>query len=155
MNTQERIDKQKALIEEIGMHFDKEGLQPIAGRILGLFIVMDKEQFTFEEITEELHISKSSASIALKNLEIMESIEYITLPGERRRYFRLKKQDSYSMLNGIRLKFTQMLKLFNMSIELKADKNSGTSVYLKELTRYLEFALSNLNEIEEKYLKTK
>ena len=42
MNTQERIDKQKDLIEEIGMYFDKEGLQPIAGRILGLLIVMDK-----------------------------------------------------------------------------------------------------------------
>ena len=73
MNSEERLKKQKELVEEIGRHFDKEGLQPIAGRIVGLLMVMDKEQFTFEEITEELQISKSSASTALKNLEIMNA----------------------------------------------------------------------------------
>jgi len=83
METDERIVQQRLLVEEVGRHFDKEGHQPIAGRILGLLLVMDKELFTFEEITEELNISKSSASIVLRNLEIRGSIEYITLPGDR------------------------------------------------------------------------
>ena len=98
MKTEERIQKQKLLIESMGRHFDKEGFQPIAGRILALLMVMDKEQYTFEEIVEELNISKSSASNALKNLEIRQVIEYVTLPGDRKRYFRIKRQNCFSAI---------------------------------------------------------
>ena len=91
MNSEERIRKQKELVEKIGRYFEKEGFQPIAGRIYGLLMVMDKEQFTFDEITEELQISKSSASIALRNLEIRDDIEYVTLTGDRKRYFQLQR----------------------------------------------------------------
>ena len=102
MNTEERIRKQKELVEEIGRHFDREGFQPITGRILALLMVMDKEQFTFDEIIEELQISKSSASNALKNLEIRGNIEYTTLPGDRKRYFHIKRQNSFQIIKTLK-----------------------------------------------------
>ncbi len=68
MTSEERLQKQKELIESLGRYYDKQGFQPIAGRLLGMLIVMDKEMFTFDEIVEELKISKSSASNAIKTL---------------------------------------------------------------------------------------
>jgi len=99
MTKGERLKKQKELIEEIGIYFDKEGFQPIAGRILALLMVMDKERFTFDEIVEELQISKSAASITLRNLEIRGNIEYITLPGERKRYFQLNRKNIFTIID--------------------------------------------------------
>ena len=155
MNTEERIRKQKELIEEIGRYFDKEGFQPIAGRILGLLMVMDKEQFTFDEIIEELQISKSSASNALKNLEIRGNIEYVTLPGDRKRYFRIKKQDTLSLFEDMEKKIQGMNQLLEYIIELKADKNSGNSIFYKEIISVTKFALESFSKIKDKLKQKK
>lgn len=149
MNTEERIKKQRELIEKIGLYFDKEGFQPIAGRILGLLMVMDKEQFTFDEIVEELQISKSSASNALKNLEIREDIEYITQPGDRKRYFQVRKQDKFTLIKGFEKKMRQSMDMFDCILSLKADKNSSNAVFLKEIKDTMEFVLTQLNKLIE------
>ncbi|MGE4289251.1 MAG: GbsR/MarR family transcriptional regulator [Salinivirgaceae bacterium] len=149
MNTEERIKKQRELIEKIGLYFDKEGFQPIAGRILGLLMVMDKEQYTFDEIVEELQISKSSASNALKNLEIREDIEYITQPGDRKRYFQIRKQDKYTLINGFEKKMRQSMDMFDCILSLKADKNSSNAIFLKEMKDTMEFVLTQLNKLIE------
>ncbi len=147
MNTEERIKKQRELIEKIGLYFDKEGFQPIAGRILGLLMVMDKEQFTFDEIVEELQISKSSASNALKNLEIREDIEYITQPGDRKRYFQVRKQDKFNLIKSFEKKMRHTMEMFDCILSLKADKNSSNAVFLKEMKDTLEFVLTQLNKL--------
>lgn len=149
MTTEERIKKQRELIEEIGRYFDKEGFQPIAGRMLGLFMVMDKEQFTFDEITEELQISKSSASNVLRNLEIRGEIEYITLPGDRKRYFQLKTQESNKIIEDFESKITKAKDLLGYTLELKVDKKSKNSIYIKQMTNILEVVLANLNKAKQ------
>ncbi|MBN1119354.1 MAG: MarR family transcriptional regulator [Bacteroidales bacterium] len=155
MTTEERIKKQRELIEEIGRYFDKEGMQPIAGRILGLLMVMDKELFTFEEITKELQISKSSASVALKNLEIRGQIEYTTLLGDRKRYFHLKNHEASSVIEDTVRKMNAAKNMFNYIIELKADKNSKNSIFLKEMIRMFEVILFNFNKSIIDYEKSK
>jgi DNA-binding transcriptional regulator GbsR (MarR family) len=153
MTTEERIKKQKELIEEIGRYFDKEGFQPIAGRVLGLLMVMDKEQYTFDEITEELQISKSSASNVLRNLEIRGDIEYVTLPGDRKRYFQLKTREAFNLLEGYRTKSLKAIKLFSYIIELKADKDSKNAIFMKQMMDMLNYLVENLEIVKEQYLK--
>jgi len=151
MKTEERIQQQRLLIEEIGTHLDKEGFQPIAGRILGLLMVMDKEQFTFEEIVDELGISKSSASVALKNLEIRGNIEYITIPGDRRRYFRIRTLDTFALIDDFAQKLVFIRQLQCRILELKADKNSRNSVFFHDLAKMIDFVLSHLEELKIRY----
>ncbi len=112
---------------------------------------MDKEQFTFDEITEELQISKSSASNALKNLEIRDDIEYITLPGDRKRYFQLKKKNIDNIFEDFETKMTKMKELFYYIIELKADKNSNNAKYLDELIKIVELLLDQMNLAKNKF----
>ena len=144
MNKNEREQKQRELIEEIGRYFDKEGFQPIAGRILGLLMVMDKEQFAFDEIAEELKISKSSASNVLKNLEIRGNIEYVTLPGDRKRYFRLKRYEGFKLIEEFKQKMEDTQKLFSYIIDLKTDKNSPNVQFLKEMGEMIGFLMEQI-----------
>ena len=118
-------------------------------------MVMDKEQFTFDEITEELQISKSSASNALKNLEIRGTIEYITMPGDRKRYFRIKRQDTNSLFEDMKSKMKDLKLLLEYIIELKADKNSENSKIFKEYNSLIEIALGTFDEILERFLNEK
>ena len=151
METEERIKKQKELVEEIGRYFDKEGLQPIAGRILGLLMVMDKEQFTFDEITEELQISKSSASNTLRNLEIRGDIEYVTLPGDRKRYFQLKRKETFSVIEDYEKKMLKSKELFNYIIDLKADKDSNNAIFFKDLIKMVDILIDSFEQAKSKF----
>lgn len=154
MTTEERIKKQKLMIEEIGRFFDKQGYQPIAGRILGLLMTMDKERFTFEEITEELNISKSSASNVLRNLELRKSIEYITVPGDRKRYYCIKKQNSFELIDEFEQNMRLIKTMFQNIIELKADPDSENSRFFKEVIKMIDLYLDTMTVVREKFHKT-
>jgi DNA-binding transcriptional regulator GbsR (MarR family) len=79
--------EQKILIEKLGVFYEKSGMQPAASRVLALLLVSDNPELTFEEIFEILRISKSAASNAVNLLLNTNKIEYITKPGDRKRYF--------------------------------------------------------------------
>ena len=151
MKTEERIEKQRLLIEEIGKNFDKEGFQPIAGRILALLMVMDKEQYTFEEIVAELGISKSSASVALKNLEMRGNVDYITIPGDRKRYFRMKTLEPFALIDDFTKKMTGFKIMQSHILELKADPNSRNSIFFKDLSKMIDFVLGHMDELKTRY----
>lgn len=155
MTTEERIKKQKEIVEVMGRYFDEKGFQPIAGRILGLLMVMDKEEFTFEEIVDELQISKSSASNALKNLQIRGDITYITHPGDRKRYFTLNRKDSLTQINEFKKELENFTILLRKIIELKADKNSKNTRFFSEAAKMTEFFLSKADTLLKEYINKK
>lgn len=153
MEDSERIKKQKELIEQIGRENEREGFQPVPARIVGLLMVMDKEEYTFEEIVEEMQISKSSASTALKNLEIRGIIEYITYPGDRKRYFRFVSGEIDGLVNEMESKLKRNLVIINQIIELKKDPNSRNSNFLRTISKGMEFFIKNLDELKIAYKK--
>ena len=85
------IPKEKEeLIEMFGIHFELlYNLSPLGSRILGLLIIDGcKKGLTFEEIVEKLSASKSSISTNLNLLLKMDKINYYTLTGDRKKYFK-------------------------------------------------------------------
>jgi len=154
MRTEERIKHQRQLVEELGIYFDKQGFQRTAGRILGLLMIMDKEEYTFEEITEELEISKSSASIALKNLELRGNIEYVTYPGDRKRYFRIKTLDPFAIIDDFALRMMMFKKMQEKILSLKADRESRNAKFFSSLNVMMDFFLDNIDEMKNEYIKT-
>lgn len=85
------IQKEKEeLIEMFGVHFESlHNMPPLGARILGMLIVdCCKDGMTFEEITERMGASKSSISTNLNLLQKLGKINYYTLPGNRKKYFK-------------------------------------------------------------------
>jgi DNA-binding transcriptional regulator GbsR (MarR family) len=155
MIQEERITKQKELVESLGRHYDKKGFQPTSGRILGLLTVMDKELFTFDEIVEELQISKSSASNALQILETRDVIEYITIPGNRKRYFQIKRLDKFALIDEHRINLKISRDFIQAVLDLKADKTSENAIFLKNLVDMLDFFLNKFDKLKKEYIAIK
>jgi DNA-binding transcriptional regulator GbsR (MarR family) len=151
MEESERIQKQKELIERIGRSNERDGFQPVTARILGLLMVMDKEEYTFDEIVDEMQISKSSASNALKNLELRGAIEYITYPGDRKRYFRFVSGDINEMIVEIEKRMYQKLDITKQILELKKNPNSRNAKFLKNVLEGMNFFIEHLDKLKEQY----
>jgi DNA-binding transcriptional regulator GbsR (MarR family) len=81
---------QRAFVERFGVFFEQLGHQPAGSRIMGLLLLADPPQMTFDEIKLELGLSKSAVSTSLNMLIALDLLEYVTNSGERKRYFRIR-----------------------------------------------------------------
>lgn len=144
-------DKKLKLIEGLGMHFEKSGMQPAASRILSLLMVSDQNELTFEEIYETLNISKSAASNGIKFLIGTERVEDITRPGERKRYFHCKVK---SLNEGVQRSLNN-IEIFNSLLkEVLAQRSEETKEFnkgLEEVVGYLDFMKMELPALFQKW----
>jgi len=81
--------EKKELVEFLGMHLEKRtSISPLAARIQALMILSPSKGNSFDEIVTFTEASKSSVSSNLNLLIQMKIVEYFTIPGDRKRYFR-------------------------------------------------------------------
>tara|TARA_R110002074_G_scaffold40976_2_gene109104 strand:- start:300 stop:761 length:462 start_codon:yes stop_codon:yes gene_type:complete len=143
--------EQQQIIEKIGVFFEKKGNQPILGRIIGLLMVVDEAETTFEDIQNALFVSKSAVSQALTLLQGQNKVEYTTKPGERKRYFRLKirnwKEDIHEDMKGV-FKFNDIIEEI---IVLRGEKNQEFNGYLIEVSNFMKFMKAELPRMIETY----
>lgn len=129
-------EKQKVLIEKIGIAMESEGMQPAAARIMGLLYVADKTELTFDEILITLKISKSAASNALNLLLQTKRIEYTTFSGDRKRYFRINVgnwREAFAKKLEDMTSFSQLLK------EVLRERSPDTRDFNGNLEEFAEF----------------
>lgn len=112
-------EKQKELIERIGVFHEHKGLQPLVGRIIGLLLVHKDAEATFEEIVEMLGVSKSAVSNALTFLQAKDRITYYTKPGDRKRYFTLQMKNWSEELEKEMLEITKMKEFIDDVIKVR------------------------------------
>lgn len=85
------MDNEKnELIESFGIHFEGiYNIPPLAARILSTLIIDGcKSGLTFEQLVEVMQASKSSVSTNLNLLLKTNRIEYFTIAGDRKKYFK-------------------------------------------------------------------
>jgi DNA-binding transcriptional regulator GbsR (MarR family) len=129
-------EKQKQLVERVGVAHEREGLSPAAARILGMFLVADDTEHTFEEIQSELGLSKSAVSNALNFLLQARSIEYITRPGDRRRYFR---SALHHWPDHLSIVFKSKLEIMHILQEVLAQRSQETEEFNHHFAELLDF----------------
>ena len=144
-------EKQKTLIEKIGIAIESEGLQPVAARIIGLLYVADKPELTFDEITEALRISKSATSNGVNLLLQTERIEYITFSGDRRRYFRLKISDWRQDFTRRIEHMTKFNILLRQVLEVRTTETPEYNKNISELIDFLDFVFQQMPMLLQKW----
>src|SRR5690554_6219795 len=106
------------LIEELGVHFEQlHLLSPLAARIYAILLVEEQEGKTFEELTEMTAASKSTVSNSINLLLQAEMIEYFTVSGDRKRYFRKKPNHFKSRLDKYLYLIDKEISLFDKTIK--------------------------------------
>lgn len=145
--------EQQQIIERIGVFFERKGNQPILGRIIGLLMVVEEAEATFEDIQNALFVSKSAVSQSLTLLQSQNKVDYTTKPGERKRYFRLKirnwKVDIQEDMKNV-FKFNDIIEEI---IVLRGNKNQEFNGYLIEVSKFMKYLKAELPKLIENYKK--
>ena len=74
-------------IESMGVYFERYGLPRIGGRVLGLLMVADRP-LSLDDLASMLRVSRASISTNMKLITASSLAEPISLPGDRRDYYR-------------------------------------------------------------------
>lgn len=144
-------EKQKVMVESVGISHEKAGMQPAAARIMGLLYVADKPELTFDEITECLQIAKSATSNALHLLLQADHIEYTTYLGDRKRYFRLKVSNWRGSFAKRIESMTDFNKILRQVLEVRTPDTSEFNNNLNELIDFLDFVNQELPGLLQKW----
>jgi DNA-binding transcriptional regulator GbsR (MarR family) len=83
-------EEKQEIIELFGVHYEHFfNIPPLAARILGTLIIDGcKSGLTFDALIIQMQASKSSISTNLNLLLKMEKINYFTIAGDRKKYFK-------------------------------------------------------------------
>ena len=148
-------DNQKSVVEQIGINYEKFGMQPAAARVMGLLYVADKPELTFDEITDYLQISKSATSNAINLLLQTEQIEYTTFSGDRKRYFRLKisnwREGFAKKIEGM----TSFASLLRQVLEVRTRETADFNASLEELINFMDYIHLQLPRLLQDWENTK
>lgn len=75
--------------EQVAMHLARDGVPPIAGRILGWLMVCDPPEQSAGQISAAIGASRASLTMNLRLLTGMGFLTWRTRPGDRTMYYRM------------------------------------------------------------------
>jgi len=127
--------EQKKLVEKYGVLFKSLGATPAMGKIFGYLIVSEPPYHTFDEIQADLKLSKGAVSNTLKIMETAGMVEYFTIAGDRKRYFKLTLGNwEYIVMKQVE-ETKRFLAILEESLTLRVTLNDG---YEKEIRKFMQ-----------------
>jgi DNA-binding transcriptional regulator GbsR (MarR family) len=148
-------EKQKELIEKAGVIFERDGFSPAAARTLSLLMVSDDTELTFEGIYQTLNMSKSAASNAINLLLVARRIEYITRPGERKRYFRTRLVQMESIYEEVFKDMDNEVAVYKEILAQRPDHTRNFNEGLRDFVSFMELVRESMPAIFQKWKKAK
>ena len=146
-------NKQRDLIERIGVLHDQTGFRPAEGRILGLLIVTSEPELTFDEIREALDLSKSATSNALHKLQTIGTVVYRTHPGGRKRYFRKSYENRERAFVERGVKYLEIRHLLVEALEYRDKAVDETRESLETMVDFLEMLEESMLDAYDRWKK--
>ena len=114
--------EQQQFVEEVGMYFERIGLTRMEGRIIGWLLICEPRQQSMGDLVAALGASKSSVSVALRTLVTLYLVERVSIPGDRRDYYKVSA-DMWNRSFHARLnQLTELRQLAERGIDLLADE---------------------------------
>lgn len=125
--------------EEVALHFEQGGLSRTAGRIFGWLLICDPPRQTMDDVADGLQVSKSSVSTATRLLIQVGLIQRLSLPGERRDYYRVAEGVWRTIMREREAQITSIRRLAEKGLELLADEPAERRKRLREMRDFYAF----------------
>lgn len=149
------MDKQQlSYIEENGIFFESLGMTRMAGRVFGYLIVTDKKEASFDDIRLALKASKGSISGTTKQLINVGFLQPVSLPGDRKTYFRLNKIEVGKILESRIQFFNKFSEMISKGGSLRK-KEDDLSDWLIETSTFYDWVGGEIKEIISKWESNK
>lgn len=134
-----------ALIEKFGLAFEQEGLPRIAGRIIG-FLMLRDGPCTLDDLSEQLQISKTSASTNARLLEQLGILDHVSKPGDRRDYYELAADPGERMFAMAKRRLQRFRDLLNDAAAGLPPDKPATLGRFRNMQHFYEFLLDDIDE---------
>jgi len=141
----------RQFIEDTGDMIDEHGLPHMAGRVVGSLLVCVPPHRSLDELAGELQASKGSISMATQLLLRLGMIERISVPGERRHYYRLLP-DVWSRLFAQRDDhMEQHRRIARQGLDLLRGEPAEAKARLLEMLVFFDFVVEELPGFTERW----
>ncbi|MDF2157035.1 hypothetical protein [Algoriphagus sp. CAU 1675] len=144
-------EKQKELIERIGVFYERKGMQPLVGKIIGLLLVHEQAEAAFDEIIETLGVSKSAVSNALTFLQAKNYVIYTSKLGERKRYFTLKSTDWKADFEQELEHIADIQRFLEEVLAIRPGETQEFNDRLRDFCDFLEFFRNEIPSLFERF----
>lgn len=141
-------------IEESGLMFEQFGMTRMIGRVFGYLLVCDQDQVSFDNIRKTLGASKGSISGTTRQLVQIGLIEPVSLPGDRKTYFRLTKLELGQLLKSRMELFKKFSKTLTKAMEVK-ERDDSVADWLLEASVFYSWVGGQMDEVIDKWHKEK
>lgn len=149
--------EREELIEMFGVHFETvHHLSPLSARIFGTLILdAGNRKISFDDLVELTGASKSSVSTNLNLLLKLGKINYFTVPGDRKKYYRpspfSERFDNYMKMIAFEKQIIdRMLHYRERTIGCAQDKLDieRTKTYKEHMTQMENLIVSTVNKFK-------
>ena len=140
-------DAELQFIEDVGLFFEGLGLPRMSGRILGWLLICDPPEQTGPDMVEALQASKSSISTMSRLLVNLRLIERISLPGERRDFYRIRPDVWEQSMMDRQNHFRTMREIAERGMTLLEDAKPETRqrvTHMRDIFTFFEEEMPNL-----------
>jgi DNA-binding transcriptional regulator GbsR (MarR family) len=130
--------EQSNFIEETALLFEQTGLTRMAGRIFGYLLVMDEEAVSFDRLCEELQASKGSISSNIKVLAQLEFVIPVSLPGDRKTYYRSGRKDVGDIMRDRLSLHRKFARMFGEAAKIR-NRSDAVTDWINESAAFYEW----------------
>jgi DNA-binding transcriptional regulator GbsR (MarR family) len=140
---------EREFVDQLALMFERSGLAPVAGRILGRLLVCDPAHQSSSELADYLNASAGAVSTATRMLVQVGLVERIRFRSDRAMYFRIRP-DAFGMIFQKEIEETRFMRqLGDRGLELLSDAPQeirDRMIALRDLYALFEEALPPLWE---------
>jgi len=144
-------DEHRHFAEDVALHFEQAGLSRTVGRIFGWLLISDPPHQTMDDLVDGLQISKSSVSVATRFLIESGLIQRLSLPGERRDYYRVVEGVWLTFMHQRMSQLVALRKLAEEGLKMLADQPAERRNRLREMRDFYAFFEEELPDILDRW----
>ena len=146
----ERDASVSALVEQTGVWFSSLGVPRAAGQIFGYLLACDPEEQSAGDIAAGIGISRASVSSAAKLLQSMNALEERHRVGDRKTYYRMRRDWWIVMATAKISGFEQLADLARRTL---AGGDVPRTDGLEELVEFSDFWASEIPKLAERWYR--
>lgn len=130
--------------------FEQLGLARMVGRVFGYLLICDEDAVSFDQIREVLSASKGSISSTTKQLVQIGFIETVSLPGDRKTYFKVTDIELGKMLSQRMNFFEKFAEVLSKGRNLK-NREDEVSDWLRDAAVFYSWVGEEIEQMIQKW----
>lgn len=143
-----------SILERFAIAYKKDGLPPLAGKVMGLLYINDQKHFSFNEIADYIKASKGATSKVIKLLLDLNRINFIySDENKKKRLFYLDIKGVFSFIELVIENYENQNQLLKESLKLRTNENEEMNNFITASINFNTEVLDELKTKSNKYFK--